>query len=309
MGYRCVVLAKQVPDTKNLTGEAMKEDGTVNRAALPAIFNPEDLHALEAALEIRDRFGGHVTVITMGPPGATEVLRDSLCRGADEVVLLTDRAFAASDTLATSYALSRAVRKVGEVDIVLCGRQAIDGDTAQVGPQTAEKLDLPQIAYVDDIQAIEDGKITVQRGIEGGFETIRCPLPVLLTVTDMANAPRPPRARLIMQYKDASTPSELGSRARKRLTTADGNKPSPEDVAAVTGPQIEALSARGGLIAEWTAASVDCDVERVGGSGSPTRVKKIESVVIGGSDVKTVDVTEDGIRELMGELVSSHILD
>ena len=308
MGYRCAVLVKQVPDTKNLTGEAMKEDGTVNRAALPAIFNPEDLHALEAALEIRDRFGGHITVITMGPPGATEVLRESLYRGADEVVLLTDRAFAASDTLATSYALSQAVRKAGEVDIVLCGRQAIDGDTAQVGPQTAEKLGLPQIAYVDEIRAIEDGKITVQRGIEGGFETIRCPLPVLLTVTDMANAPRPPHARLIMQYKDASTPSELSSRVRKRLKAEDA-EPTPEAVDAITGVQIESLSGRGCLITEWTAADVDCDVERVGGNGSPTRVKKIESVVLGGSETKTVDATEDSIRELIGELVSSHTLD
>jgi len=308
MGYRCAVLVKQVPDTKNLTGEAMKEDGTVNRAALPAIFNPDDLHALEAALEIRDRFGGHITVITMGPPGATEVLRESLYRGADEVVLLTDRAFAASDTLATSYALSQAVRKAGEVDIVLCGRQAIDGDTAQVGPQTAEKLGLAQIAYVDDIRSIEDGKITVQRGIEGGFETIRCPLPVLLTVTDMANTPRPPRARLIMQYKDASTPAELNSRARKQLE-AEGAEPSPEAVTAITGPQIEALSRQGCLITEWTAADVDCDTERVGGNGSPTRVKKIESVVLTGSELKTVDPAEDAIRELIGELVSSHILD
>ena len=308
MGYRCAVLVKQVPDTKNLTGEAMKEDGTVNRAALPAIFNPDDLHALEAALEIRDRFGGHITVITMGPPGATEVLRESLYRGADEVVLLTDRAFAASDTLATSYALSQAVRKAGEVDIVLCGRQAIDGDTAQVGPQTAEKLGLPQIAYVDEIRTIEDGNITVRRGIEGGFETIRCPLPVLLTVTDMANTPRPPRAKLIMQYKGASTPSELSSRARKQLE-AEGAEPSPEAVATITGPQIEALSRQGCLITEWAAADVDCDMERVGGNGSPTRVKKIESVVLTGAGLKTVDPTEDSIRELIAELVSSHILD
>src|SRR5512147_1844105 len=137
LGYDCVVCVKQVPDTGNIAGDAMKEDGTVNRAALPAIFNPEDLNALEAALEIRDRFGGTVTAITMGPPAACEVLRECLYRGADRAILLTDRRAAASDTLATSYILSRAVKTIGKYDFVFCGRQAIDGDTAQVGPQSA----------------------------------------------------------------------------------------------------------------------------------------------------------------------------
>ena len=133
MGYRYIVLAKQVPDTKKVTGEAMKEDGTVNRAALPAVFNPEDLHALETAIEARDRFGGEVILMTMGMPKAGDILREGLCRGADRAILVTDRRAAGSDTLATSYILSCAVKKVGDFDIVFCGRQAIDGDTAQVG--------------------------------------------------------------------------------------------------------------------------------------------------------------------------------
>ena len=195
MPYNCIVLAKQVPDTKNVTGEAMREDGTVNRAALPAIFNPEDLNALEAALDIRDRFGGTVTVITMGPPAAVELLRESLYRGVDDVILLTDRRFAAADTLATSYALSCAVKKLGNYDLILCGRQAIDGDTAQVGPQAAEKLGINQVTYVESIRNIDGDTIEIERGIEGGVEVVRGKLPLLLTVTDTANRPRPYQAK------------------------------------------------------------------------------------------------------------------
>ncbi len=151
---RIVVLVKQVPDTANVTGEAMKEDGTINRSALPAVFNPEDLNALEEALKLKDRHDARVTVLTMGPPAAVQVLRESLYRGADEVILLTDKAFAGADTLATSYALSLAVQKLGGADLVLCGRQAIDGDTAQVGPQTAEKLGYPQITCVSRVDEL-----------------------------------------------------------------------------------------------------------------------------------------------------------
>src|SRR5664279_1884897 len=140
-----VVLAKQVPDTHNVTGDVMTKDGTMNRGALPAIFNPEDLNALEMALQIKERHGGTVTVITMGPPKAANILREALFRGADKVILLTDRKFAGADTLATSYALQCTIKKAGTFDLIFCGRQAIDGDTAQVGPQTAEKLGIPQI--------------------------------------------------------------------------------------------------------------------------------------------------------------------
>jgi electron transfer flavoprotein beta subunit len=155
----------------------MKEDGTVNRVALPAIFNPEDLNALEEALKIKDQHGAHVTVLTMGPPNAAEVLRESLFRGADDVILLSDRKFAGADTLATSYALSLAIKKIGDYDIVMCGRQAIDGDTAQVGPQTAEKLGVNQITCVDNIVEIKGSSITAERSIEGGYEIVKSKLP------------------------------------------------------------------------------------------------------------------------------------
>ena len=206
MSYTIIVFVKQVPDTQNITGQAMKPDGTVNRAALPAIFNPEDLNALELALELKERFGAKVVVGTMGPPNAAEVLRDALCRGADEGVLLTDRSFAGADTLATSYALSCCAKKIGKYDLILCGRQAIDGDTAQVGPQLAEKLKLPQISYVEEVKELSKGKIIAKRAIEGGYEVLECPTPALLTVID-ANEPRPKAVRRIMKYKKAMTRS------------------------------------------------------------------------------------------------------
>ncbi|MBN1392310.1 MAG: electron transfer flavoprotein subunit beta/FixA family protein, partial [Sedimentisphaerales bacterium] len=200
MGYNCVVLVKQVPDTKRITGKAMNDDGTVNRSALPAIFNPEDLNALELALQIKDKFGGKITVITMGLPAAGVVLRESLFRGADEAVLVTDKRCAASDTLATSYILSCAVKKT-DYDIVLCGRQAIDGDTAQVGPQLAEKLGIPQITYVEELIELDGRTITVRRNIGAGWQKVRTKLPVLLTVTGEANEPRVAAAKKMMRYK------------------------------------------------------------------------------------------------------------
>ena len=190
MSQTVLVFVKQVPDTQNISGDAMTPEGTVNRAALPAIFNPEDLNALELALQLKDRYGVKVVVATMGPPSASEVLRNSLFRGADEAILLTDRAFAGADTLATSFALSCCAKKVGNFDLILCGRQAIDGDTAQVGPQIAEKLKMPQIAYVEDVVELSDKKIVAKHAIEGGYEVLESPLPCLLTVID-ANEPRP----------------------------------------------------------------------------------------------------------------------
>jgi electron transfer flavoprotein beta subunit len=157
--YNSIVLVKQVPDTKNITGEVMKGDGTMNRSALPAVFNPEDLNALEMALQVREQYGGRVTVLTMGPPQAAEVLREALYRGADQVILLSDRRFAGADTLATSYTLTCAIRKLGNYDLIFCGRQAIDGDTAQVGPQTAEKLGIPQITYAETVVNLEGDEI------------------------------------------------------------------------------------------------------------------------------------------------------
>ena len=147
MPYNSIVLVKQVPDLKAQVQEAIKPDGTLNRSLLPAIFNPEDLNALEMALKVKDMYGGSVRVLTMGPPSAIEVLRESLYMGADESILLTDKSFAGSDTQATSLILKTAIEKMGDYDFIFCGRQAIDGDTAQVGPQVAEKLKIPQVTY------------------------------------------------------------------------------------------------------------------------------------------------------------------
>ncbi|MFQ6610977.1 MAG: electron transfer flavoprotein subunit beta/FixA family protein, partial [Fidelibacterota bacterium] len=205
MKYHLVVLAKQVPDTHNITGEAMKSDGTVNRAALPAIFNPEDLNALEMALELKERYDATVTVITMGPPRAADILREALYRGADHTILITDRAFAGADTLATSYVLAKAIEKIGDVDLVLCGRQAIDGDTAQIGPQVAEKINYNQITYVEEIRELREKKITLCRSLGRVTETIETGLPLLVTVTSSANKPRTFGAKRMMKYKKAKS--------------------------------------------------------------------------------------------------------
>jgi electron transfer flavoprotein beta subunit len=297
---RLVVLVKQVPDTANVTGEAMKEDGTINRAALPTVFNPEDLNALEEALKLKDRHGGRVTVITMGPPAAVAVLRESLYRGADEVILLTDKAFAAADTLATSYALAQAVTKAGEFDLVLCGRQAIDGDTAQVGPQTAEKLGVPQITCVSRIDEVSEGRIVATRSVEGGFETLESTLPALLTITSEANDPRPPSVKLVMVYKDI---------AAEALPEYDDTYLDPDaDEAQVC------MLDRGGRpvcrakVVQWDHAAVGAERELVGLRGSPTRVKEIESVVLAQSEARMVEPDETGIAELVHELIEEHIL-
>lgn len=296
MSYTVLVFVKQVPDTQNITGEAMKADGTVNRAALPAIFNPEDLNALELALELKDRYGVKVVVGTMGPPNAAEVLRSALYRGADECVLLTDRSFAGADTLATSYALSCCARKTG-FDLILCGRQAIDGDTAQVGPQLAEKLSIPQICYVEDVIKLDKKKITAKRSIEGGFEILEAPLPALLTVVD-ANEPRPAAARKIMKFKKARTKFELAKEH------ADANYTDAEMLAEET----EKLKAKGLLIHEWSATDVAADLERIGLKGSPTKVKQIQSVILTAGEAKQIEPTETGINGLIHELIADHTL-
>jgi electron transfer flavoprotein beta subunit len=282
MPYNCVVLAKQVPDTENITGEAMKPDGTVNRGALPAIFNPEDLRALELALFVKDEYGGRVTVITMGPPGAAEVLRASLYRGVDEVALLTDMRFAGADTLATSYVLSEAVKHTGDFDIVFCGSQAIDGDTGQVGPQTAEKLGVTQICYVEQLEA-SNKTVKARRAVEGGYEIVECSLPVLVTVTAAAPVARPPAARNLMRFKKAKTAAEA------------------ENGAA-------ALEKKGLLISTWDMDTLGLTAERCGKKGSPTGVVKIESVVFAASNVKQIEPTDEGVEGFLKELREEHIV-
>ncbi len=294
MAYHCVVLVKQVPDTKRITGQAMNEDGTVNRAALPAIFNPEDLNALELALQIKDRCGGKVTVLTMGLPAAAEVLRQSLYRGADRTILVTDRRCAASDTLATSYILSCAVRKL-EPDIVLCGRQAIDGDTAQVGPQAAEKLGMAQITYVEKLLSLEDGRITVRRSIGNGWQEVRGKLPILLTVLDTANEPRAACARRLMKYKSARCRAEIEAQAK-----ADASV-NVEQTAA-------ALQAKGALIEQWDLDMLGADLQWCGRDGSPTKVHRIQSVVLAAKDTKQVEATQSGIEAMVHELITDHTI-
>jgi electron transfer flavoprotein beta subunit len=296
MAYNCVVLVKQVPDTANITGKAMKDDGTVNRAALPAIFNPEDLNALEMALQVREQHGGQVTVLTMGPPRAAEVLRQALYRGADRVILLTDRTFAGSDTLATSYTLKCAIERIGNFDLIFCGRQAIDGDTAQVGPQVAEKLGLPQITYAESIQSLQGDEIIVQRAFPLGKETVKCTLPCLLTVVGSANQSRPPSARRTIAYKLAATQLEYPALLEKW--------PEFETEEALD----RYLVHRGQKIPVWTAADLDTDEDKLGLSGSPTKVLKVDYVVLDASGSKQVQADPGGVFALVQELVQDYIL-
>ena len=296
MPYNSIVLVKQVPDTANITGKAMKDDGTVNRASLPAIFNPEDLNALEMALQVKEQHGGRVTVLTMGPPRASEVLREALYRGADQVILFTDRKTAGSDTLATSYALKCAVERIGSYDLIFCGRQAIDGDTAQVGPQVAEKLGLPQITYAESIEALEGGEIVVQRALPLGVETVQCRLPCLLTVVGSANKPRPPSARRMLAYKLAATSFEYGTILERYPDLG-------------TEEELEGyLEERGLKIPVWSAADVAADYSRVGLPGSPTKVVKVESVVLTSEGSKEFAVSKEALAALVQELIEDHVL-
>lgn len=297
MSYTIIVFVKQVPDTQNITGDAMKPDGTVNRAALPAIFNPEDLNALELGLQLKEKYNAKLIVGTMGPPNASEVLRESLYRGADETILLTDRAFAGADTLATSYALSCCVKQIGKYDLILCGRQAIDGDTAQVGPQMSEKLGIPQVSYVEDVQNLTKKFVRARRAIEGGYEIVESPTPALLTVVE-ANEPRPANAKRIMQYKKAMTRTEL----HKFHANADYTD------AEMLAEEEEILKSKNLWIQEMNAKDVNADIERIGLNGSPTKVKKIESVVLTGTDFKNIEPTDSGINELIHELIEDHTL-
>ncbi|MBO5809754.1 MAG: electron transfer flavoprotein subunit beta/FixA family protein [Bacteroidales bacterium] len=293
--FQIVVLAKQVPDTHNVGKDAMKEDGTINRAALPAIFNPDDLKALEMALACKDALKDimpvKVTIITMGPSRAAEIIRESMFRGADNGFVVSDRRFAGSDTLATSYALSAAVKKLGKIDIVFSGRQAIDGDTAQVGPQVAEKLEIPQITYAEDLLYVAEDEIVIKRRLERGVETVKTGFPVLVTVHGNANDCRPRHAKLLMTNKKACSVSEVLERQQ-----------SMEDM--------EALWAKKPFlkIEEWNADDINPDFERLGLTGSPTKVKSIENVVLTSKENKKINNSESEINELMKELVSAHII-
>ena len=289
MSLKIIVLAKQVPDTRNVGKDAMKADGTVNRGALPAIFNPEDLNALEQALRLKDAYPGTtITLLTMGPGRAAEIIREGLYRGADGGYLLTDRAFAGADTLATSYALSMAIRKIKDYDLIICGRQAIDGDTAQVGPQVAEKLGLSQITYAEEIKEVESGHIVVKRRLERGIETVKGKLPIVVTVNSSAPDCRPRNAMAVQKYKHAKTVTE------KQDATID---------------YTELFSKRPYLdLQEWSVADVEADVKQCGLSGSPTKVKTIQNVVFQAKENQTLEPTDDAIDGLMRELILNHTI-
>jgi electron transfer flavoprotein beta subunit len=292
--YKSIVLVKQVPDTANITGKVMKDDGTVNRSMLPAIFNYEDKVALEFALQIKDTYGGKVIAITMGPARAADILRDCLFMGADEVYAISDRKFAGADTLATSYVLSEAIKKIGDYDFVFAGRQAIDGDTAQVGPQTAEKLEIPQITYAEEILGIKDGKIKIKKKIDGGYEIVQCKMPVLITVLKGAAEPRPFQAKRIMAYKGAKTLTEL-----EKLT--EGNSLLYMDTLK------HEYDERNLFIPTFSADDLQVDESRCGIKGSPTKVHKIESVVLSGGNQEMIEPTRDGMGVLIDKLLEDRI--
>lgn len=272
MSLKILVLVKQVPDTRCVGPDAMTPEGTVNRAALPAIFNPDDLAALELALRLKDEHeGAHITVLTMGLPKAAEVLRESLYRGADDAVLLTDRALGGADTLATSYALACAIRKIGTPDLILCGRQAIDGDTAQVGPQVAEKLALPQVTCVERIEQLADGRVNLVRRIDGGVERVEAPVPCMLTIVGDAAKCRPCNAKLVLTHKHTEP-------------TADG------------------------VMRQWGAADIDADLEQCGLKGSPTKVKAVQNIVFKAKESRRLTADEAELDGLMKELIANHII-
>ena len=300
MSLKIIVLAKQVPDTRNVGKDAMKEDGTINRAALPAIFNPEDLNALEQALRLRDAYPGTtVTLLTMGPGRAAEIIREGLYRGADGGYLLTDRAFAGADTLATSYALATAIKKIGDYDIIIGGRQAIDGDTAQVGPQVAEKLGLTQVTYAEEILNVDEKNrsITVKRHIDGGVETVEGPLPIVITVNGSAAPCRPRNAKLVMKYKRA-----LGAQEKAPAPACH-----PEGVSALPYPEL--YEKRPYLnIPEWSVADVNGDLAQCGLSGSPTKVKAIQNIVFQAKESKTLTSSDKDVEDLIVELLANHTI-
>ncbi len=289
MSLNIIVLAKQVPDTRNVGKDAMKADGTINRAALPAIFNPEDLNALEQALQLKDAHpGSTITLVTMGLPRSAEMVRECLYRGGDDGVVLTDRPLGGADTLATSYSLAQTIRKIGKYDIIIGGRQAIDGDTAQVGPQIAEKLGLPQVTYAEEIK-VDNGVATIKRRIERGFEKVECPLPLVVTVNGSADACRPRNAKLIQKFKYAVTPSEKAALSPERQALVDAR------------PYL--------AIKEWGVKDIDADPQQIGLPGSPTKVKTVVNVVFQAKESKRIEGDNDTeVESLVKELIADHII-
>ena len=292
MSLKIVVLAKQVPDTHNVGPDAMTAEGTINRSALPAVFNPEDLNALEQALILKDKFpGSTISVVTMGLPKSAEVIREALYRGADAGYVITDRCLGGADTLATSYTIAQAIKKIGGFDIILGGRQAIDGDTAQVGPQVAEKLGLTQVTYAEEILSLdpEAKKVVIKRHIDGGVETVEAPLPLVVTVNGSAAPCRPRNAKRVMKYKNATAPAERTPELAEKLAAAIAVKPYLN-------------------ITQWGAADIDADMKQVGKTGSPTNVKTVKNIVFKAKESKTLTSSDADVEGLIVELLNDKII-
>lgn len=283
---KIIVLAKQVPDTRNVGKDAMKEDGTINRSALPAVFNPEDLNALEQAFRLKEQFPeSTISVVTMGLPKSAEIIREALYRGADKGYVVTDRSLGGADTLATSYTLAQAIKKIGDYDIILGGRQAIDGDTAQVGPQIAEKLGLTQVTYAEEIISVnpEKKKIVIKRHIDGGVETVEAPLPLVVTVNGSAAPCRPRNARNIMKYKKATIKAER-----------------PADAPTPDKPFLD--------ITQWGADDIDADPAQIGKAGSPTNVKEVVNIVFKAKESKRLTSSDADIENLIVEMLNEKLI-
>lgn len=284
---KIVVLAKQVPDTRNVGPDAMKPNGTVNRGKLSTIFNPDDLHALELALNIKDRIPGtEVIILTMGPPRAADIIREGYYRGVDNGVMISDRRFGGADTLATSYTLVRGIKKLAPYDLILGGRQAIDGDTAQVGPQCAEKLNIPQVTYVEEIIKITDNEIIAKRRLEKGVETVSTPFPCLMTVHGSSPACRSRHAKRVMQYKYARTKTELRS-ADDLLLSIHEKRPYL-------------------TIPEWSVEDIQADISKIGLAGSPTKVKSVENIILTANEAKILSDSDADIEMMIKELIEHH---
>ena len=282
---KIVVCIKQVPDTTEIKLDPVT--GTLIRDGVPSIMNPDDKGGLEFALQLKDQYGAHVTVITMGPPQAEAILREAYAMGVDRAILLSDRKFGGADTLATSNTIAAALRSL-EFDLVITGRQAIDGDTAQVGPQVAEKLGLTQITYAEEILEVGKDKITVKRHIDGGVETVEGPLPIVITVNGSAAPCRPRNAKLVQKYKHAKTVTE------KQQGNLD---------------YTDLYDKRDYLnLVEWSVADVNGDLAQCGLSGSPTKVKAIQNIVFQAKESKTISGSDRDVEDLIVELLANHTI-
>lgn len=286
---KIVVLAKQVPDTRHVGPDAMKPDGTVNRGKLSTVFNPDDLHALELALNIKDRIPGTtVTILTMGPPKAADIIREGYYRGVDDGIMISDRRFGGADTLATSYTIVQAIKKIADYDLIVGGRQAIDGDTAQVGPQCADKLNIPQVTYVEEILKIEEDKIIARRRLEKGIETVSAPYPCLMTVHGSSPDCRSRHAKNVMKYKYARTKTEM----RKG------------------DPVLEELHKKRPylVIPEWSVEDIEAEAAKIGLAGSPTKVKSVSSIVLTANESKVLTDSDSDIEGMIKELIEHHTI-